>query len=76
MRRLSLGGRGHAPKSNLTRACEASQKGSLAPLEEVTMAVLSATLLRWLYLLFLTIREARLGALPFIACQEEGVGYQ
>ena len=40
------------------------------------MAVLSATLLRWLYLLFLTIREARLGALPFIACQEEGVGYQ
>ena len=34
-------------------------------------AVLSATLLRWLYLLFLTIREARLGALPFIACQEE-----
>ena len=40
------------------------------------MAVLSATLLRWLYLLFLTIREARLGALPFIACQEKGVGYQ
>ena len=54
------------------RAC---QVGGVLCAGDSRQAMLSATLLRWLYLLFLTIREARLGALPFIACQEEGVGY-